>query len=268
MIIVLSAGGSASVLGSGRDDARAKDAPRNGAAGVDSRSGGVAHAPLREASVAISRRSRTTEAARARATASTLRRGASRAEVTKGRVSLAPSFHHGEAAVSGQTGPFFSRRKLTQPPLTRTISAARESAESPAPSTPVPPSRPGTRCGRRRRRPRLEARAPFRALVSLEETDARPRAPDPARFARRCDGCEARTRRRDGAGAPPRTTRLRWSTPPSWTRSQARRPWRRSIRPSRTSTRPRACGTSPRSSTRPPRRRSRRAARGFALQRR
>ena len=167
MIIVLSAGGSASVLGSGRDDARAKDAPRNGAAGVDSRSGGVAHAPLREASVAISRRSRTTEAARARATASTLRRGASRAEVTKGRVSLAPSFHHGEAAVSGQTGPFFSRRWQTQPPLTRTISAARESAESPAPSTPVPPSRPGTRCGRRRRRPRLEARAPFRALVSL-----------------------------------------------------------------------------------------------------
>jgi hypothetical protein len=93
MIIVLSAGGSASVLGSGRDDARAKDAPRNGAAGVDSRSGGVAHAPLREASVAISRRSRTTEAARARATASTLRRGASRAEVMKGPPRAVISFH-------------------------------------------------------------------------------------------------------------------------------------------------------------------------------
>lgn len=266
MIIVLSAGGSASVLGSGRDDARAKDAPRNGAAGVDSRSGGVAHAPLREASVAISRRSRTTEAARARATASTLRRGASRAEVTKGLPRAVISSRRSRGLGPNWTIFFSSQADATTADEDDLGSARKRRVTSAVDA--VPPSRPGTRCGRRRRRPRLEARAPFRALVSLEETDARPRAPDPARFARRCDGCEARTRRRDGAGAPPRTTRLRWSTPPSWTRSRARRPWRRSIRPSRTSTRPRACGTSPRSSTRPPRRRSRRAARGFALQRR
>jgi hypothetical protein len=188
MIIVLSAGGSASVLGSGRDDARAKDAPRNGAAGVDSRSGGVAHAPLREASVAISRRSRTTEAARARATASTLRRGASRAEVMKGPPRAVISFHPRSRGLGAIFLHELHRRRgrRTDASLTRTISQCALLPR--APSTPVLASTRGTRCCRRRRRSRLEARVPLHALVSLEEMGARPRPPDPTRFAARCEG--------------------------------------------------------------------------------
>jgi hypothetical protein len=92
MIIVLSAGARRRSLGRGRRRRGQKGAPTWGC-GVDSRSGGDAHAPLREASVAISHRSRATVAARARATASTLRRGASRAEVMKGPPRAVISFH-------------------------------------------------------------------------------------------------------------------------------------------------------------------------------
>ena len=171
---------------------------------------------------------------------------------------------------------FFPRSRVsgpTQPPnlsriaLTRTFSGAQQlKVDVASASTPVLPSTWGIRCRGRRRRLRLEARVPLRALVSLEGMYARPRTPEPTRFARRCEGRGAGVRRRDGA--PPRTTRPRWSLLSSWKRSRTRRRSRQSTRPSTTSTRPRACGTSPRSSTRPPRRRSRRAARGFALQRR
>jgi len=186
MIIVLSAGARRRSLCRGRRRRGQKGAPTWGCRGRQSIGRGRARTTpgslRRDQSPIASDRRRARTGDRVDASA---RRFARRSDEGP------PSRRHFVSSAkprSRGSGQNFSSR--TAPPtdasLTRTISQCALLPR--APSTPVLASTRGTRCCRRRRRSRLEARVPLHALVSLEEMGARPRPPDPTRFAARCEG--------------------------------------------------------------------------------
>ena len=187
MIIVLSAGARRRSLGRGRRRRGQKGAPTWGCRGRQSIGRGRARTTpgslRRDQSPIASDRRRARTGDRVDASA---RRFARRSDEGPPRAVI--SF----IAKPRSRGKIFlhelhrRRGRRTDASLTRTISQCALLPR--APSTPVLASTRGTRCCRRRRRSRVEARVPLHALVSLEEMGARPRPPDPTRFAARCEG--------------------------------------------------------------------------------
>ena len=188
MIIVLSAGARRRSLGRGRQRRGQKGAPTWGCRGRQSIGRGRARTTpgslRRDQSPIASDRHRARTGDRVDASA---RRFARRSDEGP------PSRRHFVSSAKPRSrGKIFlhelhrRRGRRTDASLTRTISQCALLPR--APSTPVLASTRGTRCCRRRRRSRLEARVPLHALVSLEEMGARPRPPDPTRFAARCEG--------------------------------------------------------------------------------
>ena len=188
MIIVLSAGARRRSLGRGRQRRGQKGAPTWGCRGRQSIGRGRARTTpgslRRDQSPIASDRRRARTGDRVDASA---RRFARRSDEGP------PSRRHFVSSAKPRSrGKIFlhelhrRRGRRTDASLTRTISQCALLPR--APSTPVLASTRGTRCCRRRRRSRLEARVPLHALVSLEEMGARPRPPDPTRFAARCEG--------------------------------------------------------------------------------